>query len=724
MPKYNFTIQHLYGKNHKYITKILNIIQATKLEEAFIRSFYATVPMKDLSDEDCIIYADLAKNAFNFCFSRIDSESKVRVYSGNAVKEDSDHTMIEIISSEMPFIFDSVISLLNRHHIHIDRVAHPNMYIVRDSKGDLVSVEDHHGDETNQELIIQIRTLHAVEKNICESIEKELNHILVLIKNAVSDWKNILAVLQDYLDGFTDRQKQLSLEEREFLTYVKEKYFVFFGSCSFGAKGEKLVDDSIKGILKEEIDLYLPYFKNIVLSEGFLNNESQLITIGKLAKESVIHREANIDYIALKKFDSKGELEEIIVFVGLFTSILYYQSATLIPIIREKLNNILIRANYSPNSYAGKEIISLVEALPRDELFQIQEEELYRLIMEIYALLFAPELRLFIRKHSDILSCLLFLPMEIVNSDNLRKLKSALSFEFGNIVTHNFAQINSSRLSYYYFMIDTKHTNIQTDLVSLEQELRSITRSWEENLKIAVFEEYGKNMARNILNKFSQAFPLSYQENNFYRKHVIEDIENITLLLNEKRIIFKIIDQIENKNNLAFLKIYFTEELNLSSIMPMIQNLGFNVVTEQIFLIRPNKHSDEVWLHQFALKIDRNEQIMLKSSVNNLEDAFYAMWEGKCQDDPYNQLILRANLNHRQVMLIRAFVGYLYQIKIGYSKEYISQVLNKHFEIAKLFVSLFNSMFNPKFYVDERNEKVAKLKENLDEALIKIQDKI
>lgn len=724
MPKYNFTIQHLYGKNHKYITKILNIIQATKLEEAFIKSFYSTVPMKDLSNEDCIIYAELAKNAFNFYSSRKEGESKVRIYSGDASKEESDHTIIEIICDEMPFIFDSAMSLLNRHHINIDRVAHPNIHIVRNNEGDLVSIEEKQNDQTKQELLIQIRTLHVVEEDLCQLIEKELNHILVLVTYSVADWKETLAVLQNYLDNSANQKNSFTLEEREFLNLVKEKYFVFFGSCSFSAKEVKLKEDSIKGIFKEEIDLYLPYLNKIILSEDFLKNENQLMTIGKLAKSSVIHREANIDYIALKKFHSNGELEEIVVFVGLFTSILYYQSATLIPIIREKLMNILTKENYSPSGYVGKEIISLVEALPRDELFQIQEDELHRLIMEIYALLFAPELRLFIRKHSGILSCLLFLPLDIANSDNLRKLRSALSFEFGNIVTYNFGQINSSRLCYYYFMIDTKDLNIQTDLLSLEQELRSITRSWEENLKIAIFEEYGKNKARDIYNLFSHAFPLSYQESNFYRRHVIEDIENIILSIKENKIIFKIIDQVESKNNLAFLKIYFSEELNLFSIMPMIQNLGFNVVAEQIFLIKPNKHNDELWLHQFALKLDHKELEMLRKSTQNLEEAFYAMWEGKSQDDPYNQLILRANLSHRQVILIRAFVGYLYQIKIGYSKEYIGQVLNKHFKVAKLFVSLFYYMFDPKFHLEERNKKITELNQNIDDALIKIEDNI
>ena len=342
--------------------------------------------------------------------------------------------------------------------------------------------------------------------------------------------------------------------------------------------------------------------------------------------------------------------------------------------------------------------------------------------MEVYALLFSPQLRLFVRKQGESLSCLLFLPLEIANADNVRKLKTALSFEYGPIVNHYFSQVNGSKLCYYHFIIDSKLSIKQLpNITKVEKELYSITKPWDESLNDLLLNAYGKSKGRNIFNDFNKAFPTSYRERNSYSNTILEDIENIIFVTKEQKITFKIVPLAEGEPNISQFKIYHLEELNLSSIMPMLQNIGFNVVAEHIYVIKPFGGLKEVWLHQFILKNDVNE---LHLAQQNIEEAFHAMWQAKCQNDPYNQLILRANLNYRQVSLIRALSEYLYQIKIGYSKEYIGLVLNKRFDIVKQLVSLFYAMFNPKLHIEERQSQIADLKEQLEKALSLIHDHI
>jgi glutamate dehydrogenase len=716
MPKYNFTLQHLYGEDHKYITKIIDILQANKQEESFIRKFYSTIPMVNLSDEECKIYASLARNAYEFFLNRAKNQAKIRIYDTQELEQDSDHTIIEIISDEMPFVFDSAMCLLTKHHINVERVAHPNIDVMRDADGNLSAIVE----SGSQELVIQIRTLHVISQELKNKIEQELKHVLKLVDLAVNDWSNILAILQPYLD------KDLATEELEFLKQLKQKYFVFLGCASFEIQEDKVINQpNLLGIFREEISNLRPLIDRCILNAEFFDKKSEALLIGKLSYTSVIHREANIDYVAIKKFDENKNLVAVDVFIGLFTSILYYQSATLIPIIRAKLNNILNAAKFAPTSYAGKELISIVEALPRDELFQISEEELYKLIMEIYSLLFAPELRFFVKKYADTLNCLLFLPLTAANTKNVHKIKSALAFEFGNIINHSFSQINSSKLCYYHFVIESKLDKIPNELISnLEQELRSLIRPWEDNLKKIIMQEFGKNKGREVFNQFHQAFPLSYQEENYYRRTIVLDIQNTLQTLETKKIIFKLVDQVEGKNNTAYLKIYSFEELNLSSIMPMIQNLGFNVLAEQIYIIKPNDNNNEIWLHQFVLNLNNLEETMLKESIANIEEALNEIWQGRCLDDSYNQLILRANLDYRQVTLLRALAAYLYQIKIGFSKEYLGSVLTKQFELAKLLVSLFYFKFKHKCLSEERSLNIARISAEIEDKLAQVQDNI
>lgn len=731
MEKYDFTVQHLYGENHPYIINILNILQATPLEEAFIRKFYATIPMFSLTEDDSNLYANLVMNAFHFLQQHNHAKAKVRVYQGIAQGKEEDHAIIEILSREIPFLFDSAICLLNRLNISIERAAHPNIYVRRDPQGNLVNIDEELHENGEQEILIQIRTLHALDKETSLKVESELQNILELVENAVSDWKKIVTTLDDYTNYF--RQLKLTNdtvlfeEQKEFLEKMKSKYFIFLGSAKykFDKNQATLIENSTLGTLKPEHKEFDPLIKASIFTPSFFETEHGLISIGKLNKISVIHRDAMLDYLCVKTLDDQGNLKEAIVFIGLFTSILYYQSATLIPIIRGKLHHVLNKAGFNSHSYAGKEIVSIVESLPRDELFQISTQELYLLVMEIYALLFSPELRLFTRKKGDSLGCLLFLPLEIANAENSRKLKTALSFEYGTIVSEHFAQVNSSRLGYYYFNIDSRNFKKETsDLVTIEKELISITKPWDESLREILLKEYGKNKGAGIFYNFKQAFPTSYKENSNYIKTIVGDIENILKILNNREIIFNISPFIEGKSNLAQFKIYNLEELNLSSIMPMLNNIGFNVVAEQIHIISPESTNDEIWLHQFILKADNKTSKMIELAKDNIEEAFYAMWANKFQNNSYNQLILEANLNYKQITLLMALAEYLCQIKIGYSKEYIGEVLSKHSEIAKQLISLFYSMFNHDLSTENRDKQSQEFKNQLENSLTNIQDNI
>lgn len=726
MEKYDLTMKHLYGESHNHITKIIDILQASNVEELFIRKFYAIVPMLNLTKDDYDLYAKLVKNAFDFVQVRNPGNIKIRLYNGSEEKADSDHSIIEILSDEKPFLFDSTMCLLNRLNIEVEKVSHPNIYVNRDRNGKITSFSS----DGNKELLIQIRTAYQLSDELSKKIELELKYILGLVKYAVDDWKSTLFQLSLYKNDFIKNieQDEGKKEQNEFLELMESKYFVFFGSVKyiFSRNGDyKVAENSTLGVLKPELEEYEPLFASTIFTESFFKKSAGLIFIGKLNKVSVIHRDANIDYLCLRTLDSDGYLKEASIFVGLFTSILYYQSATLIPIIRGKLDYILKKANFCANSYAGKELISIMESLPRDELFQSSADKLYPLIMEIYALLFSPELRLFIRSRGDTLSCLLFMPIEHANAaDNVKKLKLALTREYGRIVAHNFAQINNSKLCYYHLFIDTKGSNVNSkDFSRVEQELRLITKSWEDNLYETLTSEYGKNKGIKIFNEYNQSFTTSYKDSNFCRISIIEDIKNVSDVVENSQMIVKISLNSIKKTDIALFKIYHLNELNLSTVMPMLQNMGFDVVAEQIYVVQPN-NKPEVWLHQFSLKVDKDDIENFKTAKENIEMAFLAMWQGKCQNDLYNQLITKANLSYRQTNLLRAFAEYLYQIKIGYSKEYIGKVLTKHSEISKKIVLLFYTKFSNKHTITERNEKITEIENDIEKSLILVTDNV
>ena len=94
---------------------------------------------------------------------------------------------------------------------------------------------------------------------------------------------------------------------------------------------------------------------------------------------SRVHRRVHMDYVgreALRRAtaSSIGEFR----IVGLFTSTAYTRSTRTIPYLRRKVDAVLRRAGFDPDSHSGKALVNVLESYPRDELFQIDEDTLYQ----------------------------------------------------------------------------------------------------------------------------------------------------------------------------------------------------------------------------------------------------------------------------------------------------------------------------------------------------------
>ena len=59
-------------------------------------------------------------------------------------------------------------------------------------------------------------------------------------------------------------------------------------------------------------------------------------------------------------------------------------------------------------------------------------------------------------------------------------------------------------------------------------------------------------------------------------------------------------------------------------------------------------------------------------------EAFISAWSGRSEVDGFNQLVLAAGLNWREVAVLRSYAHYLRQIGTPYTQRYVEQVLSTH----------------------------------------------
>src|SRR5260370_26669612 len=121
-----------------------------------------------------------------------------------------------------------------------------------------------------------------------------------------------------------------------------------------------------------------------------------------------------MDCVIVKTYDADGRMPGERWLVGLFTSAAYHALVQDVPLLRGRVDGILRRSGLDANSHDGKALLAILEAYPRDELFQIEEDTLYDHVLRILQLQERRRVALFTRRDGvrRFPTCLVFAPRE------------------------------------------------------------------------------------------------------------------------------------------------------------------------------------------------------------------------------------------------------------------------------------------------------------------------
>ena len=97
----------------------------------------------------------------------------------------------------------------------------------------------------------------------------------------------------------------------------------------------------------------------------------QTLLIVKTDRHALVHRRGAMDCVIVKTLDADGRATGERRFAGLFTSTAYHTPVLDVPLLRDRVEQVLRRAGLDPNSHDGKALLAILDAYPRDELFQI-----------------------------------------------------------------------------------------------------------------------------------------------------------------------------------------------------------------------------------------------------------------------------------------------------------------------------------------------------------------
>ena len=705
--------------------------------ERFLRQFYAAVAPEDIADLSPEALTGSALALWRFAQNRPTKTPKVRAYNPRVADHgwSCGHTVVEIVNDDMPFLVDSVTGWLTQKAIGLHQLIHPIIRVARDAKGELTELLPTESAEGQAESVMHLQIDSQGGAADLAAIETGLKAALADVRAAVEDWPAmraraaaILAELER-APGVPDDELA---EARAFLGWLDANHFTYLGYREYAFGGDaaepglgRVVEGSGLGVLRDpDAAIFHPTTEAAALPPDMraLVRAPNVLMIAKANKRSTVHRPVHFDTVGIKKYDAQGRVVGEYRFVGLFTSDIYNLSPRLIPLLRRKVAHVMARSKLAPTSHDGKALLHILETFPRDELFQIGEEDLAEISLGILHLQDRARVALFIRRDpfERFLSCLVFAPRDRFDTDLRLKFQDILCRELQGTVSAFYTQIGDSPLARLHVIVKTKPGAVPDyDRREIEAKLAQAMRAWRDDLRAALVAAHGEDAGLDLLKRYGDAFPSAYRE-TMPATHAVADIAKIEAARAGGPLGLNLYRPLGAPDDVVRFKIYnAADAVPLSDVLPMLENMGFKVIDEQPYRIELTSDHDSVWIHDFGMQTRGGAPVDLDALKPLLEAAFARLWAGEMEDDGFNKLALLGGLAWREITMLRAVAKYLRQAGIPFSQAYMEATFAGNPAFARLLADLFAARFDPRKRQGAEAREVS-LKVAYEEALDKV----
>ncbi|GHJ51928.1 NAD-glutamate dehydrogenase [Nonomuraea sp. TT08I-71] len=713
--------------------------------------FWRFAPDEELIGFTAEEMLDAARAHRDLAQQRVPGELKLRIHEPDAEQH---HTVIEIVTDDMPFLVDSVTALLNSHHLDVHLLVHPLVVVRREPLGRLTEVSADvepddaiAGDLVESWMRIEIDPVRDAAER--EKLRRELQRVLTDVREAVEDWPKMrqrALALADELASARTSDNRPPVPEKditdsvELLRWLAHDHFTFLGYREYrlvdtdGADGGQALEAVLGtglGILRSDspearsLNSMTPEAHEKVL-------EKRLLIITKANSRATVHRSAYLDYIGFKIFNDSGEVVGERRFLGLFSTAAYRTSVQELPVVRRKVAEVLDRSGLSLRSHSGKDLLQILETYPRDELFQIKTDDLYHAVIGVLRMAGRRQLRVFLRRdaYGRFISCLIYLPRDRFTTQNRLRMQDILLRELNGVGVDYTTRVTESMLARVHFIVRTDPNNPPGDIDAdlLAEELADATRLWDDDYRLVLERKLGDEQAKHLFARYADAFPEGYKDGHtpyeamkdLAKLELLEEPGQLEMHLFRKQLAGRTNGagravEVDETMDVRFKVYRYGEPMMLSAVLPVLHSLGVRVVDEHPYEVE--RVDGRIWLYDFGLQLPEAHQ-ELSEVRPHVENAFAAAWRGEAEVDGFNELVLRAGLTWRQVVVLRAYAKYLRQAGTVFSQEYMEQTFIAYPKIASLLVELFETRFAPgASTLDERRQRSGELVSAIGEAL-------
>jgi glutamate dehydrogenase len=687
-----------------------------RLFQTFVGQYYRHVARGDLAARHVHDLYGAAMSHLTLAIERPAGAPAVRVFSPDFEEHGfgSPHTVVDIVTDDMPFLVDSVTTEVIRHGLGLHLTVHPVVPVRRDG-GRLVDILDRHdpASGTSAESFVHLEVDRQTDPAVLDALGRDVLRVLGDVRAAVEDWSPMRDQALAVADTLGAAPSTLDEEDRNeaaaLLRWLADDHFTFLGYreyelgteggedtlCAVPGTGLGLLRDSRSRPVSRSFAKLPPEVRQKAREPGLLN-------LTKANSRSTVHKPNYLDYIGVKRLSPEGDAVGEQRFLGLMASAAYRQSPRDIPVLRRKVQAVLDRAGYPTDSFDGRMLLNILESYPREELFQIDAEELYEAASAILDIQDRQRLRLLVRRDmfGRFMSCLVYLPRDRLTTALRTRIEGILRAAFDGVSTQYATQVSESVLARLHIIVQTEPGAVpEYDVAEIEARLVAAMRSWTDDLDDALVDQFGEERGVALRDRYADAFPAAYQHDTSAAAAVV-DIGRMEGLGGGDDLAMHLYRPLEAAPGTLRFKLFrHGQSVTLSDVLPLLENMGVHVVDERPYEVRP-AGAEPVWIYDFGLRHEQHTDLDTDGMRERFQEAFAMVWRGELENDGLNRLVLRAGLRGREVAVVRAYAKYLRQVGATFALDYTVATLANNPLLARGLFELFQVRLDPDHAVD------------------------
>ncbi len=679
---------------------------------AFARAYLRRLPAGPLTHLTPGELAAHILDVFAFADGAGGDSRAVRVFNAEPATHGyhSAGTVVEIVAPDSPFLVDSIRAAIQAHGYRVANIVHPVIGTRRDGDGHLQAILPAR-DAPDRESLQH----HCLDRRIDESdaatLAADVARVLDDVTAAVSDFEPMrdrVARMIELAKTTGARYGRAEISEAiAFLEWLLDRNFVFLGYREY-----RIVDEGGERRLQVAADSGLGILRDAATSASALPRplselppdlraryeEGDLLVISKTNRVGTVHHRRKMDYIGLRLIDDDGNVAGEARLIGLFTTKAAMAEAASVPLLHRKLQHVFEAEDLMEGTHDHKAVTQIFESFPKAELFAMSADEVRQAVMGILDLHEERRVRLFVR-HDPFgrnVSILVALPRDRFNAALRRRLQDMFRERFhGTTVDYHLA-LGEADPAQIHFTVWVDGDIPDVPYRDLELAVVALTRTWEDHLEDRLQTRVTGEEAARLTARWAPRFP------EYYRASVDIDIAAGDVLCLDEQVTRgePLLIGLQNEEvagpgaPLTRVALYRQgEKMELSQIVPHLEALGLRVVEEVPTRLRPN--GDLVFIHDFGVLDHEGRRLDLDACGPRLAAALQAIVEGRVGSDSLNRLIVRGDVTHEDIAVLRAYRTYWRLVTATFTISYINDAFAAHPALGTAICRLFAARFAP-----------------------------